>query len=106
MYQTNESNGDGNEYHGSSFEDAFFHLNRQFIVNNKENFKSLKNIDFFEDNTKDPYDLAEICIDKKPAFAIEILLNSQKDESTGKDFINWNTPSYINQGLLWLKEQH
>lgn len=106
MYQTNESNGDGKEYHGSSFEDAFFHLNRQFIINNKENFKSLKNIDFFEDNTKDPYDLAEICIDKKPAFAIEILLNSKKDESTGKDFSNWNTPSYINQWLLWLKEQH
>ncbi len=105
VYQTKELNEDHLEYHARSFEDAFFHLNRQFIIDNKEKFKSLKNINFFEDNLKDPYELAESCIDKKPAFAIEILLNSTKNESTGEDFNNWNTPDYINQGLLWLKDQ-
>lgn len=38
IYQTEE---DG--YHSRSFEDAFFHLNRQFIVDNKEQFNSLVN---------------------------------------------------------------
>lgn len=104
VYQTKETNSDSLEYHARSFEDSFFHLNRQFIIDNKDTFKSLKNIDNFDDNTKDAYELAEECINKKPAFAIEVLLNSKKDESTGKYFSNWRTPDYINQGLLWLKE--
>lgn len=109
VYQTKETNSDSLEYHARSFEDSFFHLNRNFIIENKSNFNSLKNIAYFEEKpginyTKDAYELAEYCIDKKPAFAIEILLNSKKDESTGKYFSNWETPDYINQGLLWLKE--
>ena len=87
-----------------SFEDSFFHLNRKFITDNKEKFKSLKNIKYFDDNDIDVYELAEKCIDKKPAFAIEILLNSKKDESTGFEFSNWEIPSYIKEGLLWLKD--
>ncbi len=103
VYQSKETK-DSVEYHARSFEDSFFHLNRQFIITKKDEFTSLKNIDDFYDSTKDAYELAENCIDKKPAFAIEILLNSTKDETTGKDFSNWQTPDYINLGLLWLKE--
>lgn len=103
VYQTKEKNSDTLEYHARSFEDSFFHLNRQFIIDNKVNFKSLKHIAYFEEKTgtsyaKDAYELAENCIYKKPPFAIEILLNSDED------FSNWKTPDYINQGLLWLKD--
>ena len=68
----------------------------------------MKNIKFFEEKdgenyTKDAYDLAENCVGKKPPFAIEILLSSKTDDTTKKDFSNWQAPDYINQGLLWLK---
>ena len=98
VYQTNEKNLSDYEYYARSFEDSFFHLNRQFIIDNKDNFQSLKNIDDFDCNSKNPYDLSEKCIGKKPAFAIEILLNSDDN------FNDWKTPDYIKQGLLWLKE--
>lgn len=98
VYQTSEINSNGVTYHARSFEDSFFHLNRQFIIDNKETFNSLRNISSFENSGMDAYELSEICIDKKPPFAIEILLNSKKDIS------NWQTPDYIKQGLLWLKD--
>jgi len=101
-YQTSEKNPEGVQYHSRSFEDAFFHLNRKFIIGKKDTFGSLKNIADFEDSTKDAYDLADRCIDKKPPFAIEILLNSET--TAGKQFSNWEMPDYINQGLLWLKK--
>jgi len=104
VYQSNEKNSNDEEYHARSFEDSFLHLNRQFIIDNKDNFKSLKNKNDFDDTLKDPYDLAENCVDKKPPFAIEILLNSKVDEVTRKDFCNWQIPDYIFQGLLWLKK--
>lgn len=104
IYQFKEKNSNGDEYQARSFEDSFFHLNRQFIINNKTSFKSLKNIKNFDDSTKDSYDLAEECIDKKPPFAIEILLNSEIDKSNNKQFSNWEIPSYIKQGLIWLKD--
>lgn len=103
VYQNNEKNSGDTEYCARSFEDSFFHINRQFIIDNKGNFNSLKNISDFDDTSKDPYDLSENCIDKKPPFAIEILLNSTIDETTKKDFSNWEIPAYIKQGLLWLK---
>lgn len=38
----------------------------------------------------------------KPAFPMEVLLNSESD---GKcDYSNWKIPSYIKEGLLWLKQ--
>ena len=46
----------------------------------------------------DFYKIAQECIDSKPSFAIEILLNSDDDYS------NWNIPSYIKEGLEWLKK--
>ncbi|MDF1498731.1 MAG: ATP-dependent endonuclease [Patescibacteria group bacterium] len=104
VYQNNEKNSKNEEYYARSFEDSFFHINRQFIIDNKESFKSLKNINNFDDDLKDSYDLAENCVNKKPPFAIEILLNSKTDEATGKDFSNWEIPDYIKQGLSWLKK--
>ena len=103
VHQVNEKNSDGKDNLARSFEDAFFHLNRKFIVDNKAGFKSLKHIKYFEDNTKTSYELAESCIDKKPSFAIEVLLNSKTDDDD-KEFSNWQTPAYIREGLEWLKE--
>lgn len=104
VYQTSEPNSSGTVYHARSFEDSFFHINRQFIIDNKSAFKSLKKIKLFDDNTKNAYELAECCIDKKPAFAIEILLNSKTNESNGNEFSDWQIPEYIKEGLLWLKD--
>lgn len=102
-YQTKEENTKGEQYCARSFEDAFFHLNRQFIIDNKSNFKSLKKIEYFDDATKDSYDLADNCVGKKPSFAMEILLNSKVDASKN-EFSNWLIPSYIKEGLSWLKK--
>ncbi|WDQ32414.1 ATP-dependent endonuclease [Paenibacillus marchantiae] len=101
IYQTSELNSLNIAYHARSFEDSFFHINRQFIIDNKESFKSLVNIKYFEDKEKDSYFLAEECVDKKPSFAMEILLNSK--EINNKKHCNWDIPSYIKEGLLWLK---
>jgi predicted ATP-dependent endonuclease of OLD family len=101
-YQTTEASSDGTMYYARSFEDAFFHLNRQFIIDNKEGFKSLKNIEYFDDDEKDSFELAKYCVSKKPALAIEILLNSTTEQD-GTQFSNWKTPDYIKQALLWLK---
>lgn len=103
IYQIPETDENDNIYHARSFEDAFFHVNRQFIIDNKAMFKSLKHIENFDDTTKNSYYLAEHCIDKKPSFAMEILLNSETD-GEGKQFINWKIPKYIKEGLLWLKK--
>ncbi|WP_339297698.1 AAA family ATPase [Paenibacillus sp. FSL R5-0623] len=102
IYQTSELNTLNVAYHARSFEDSFFHINKQFILDNKENFKSLVNIKHFEDKEKDSYFLAESCVDKKPSFAMEILLNS-KESSDNKKYCNWDIPGYIKEGLLWLK---
>lgn len=90
-----------NGYHARSFEDAFFSIqkNIEFIKRNRSKFKGLKNVRFFYDTTKDAYDQAEKCIDSKSTFAIDILLLSSEN-----NFADWETPNYIKEGLLWLKE--
>lgn len=93
VYQEKES-----EYHARSFEDGFIHLNKGFIKENKANFKSLKNRSILDDDSNDAYDIAEKCVDKKTLFALDILFNSDEKLS------NWKIPSYIKQGLLWLKK--
>jgi len=87
-----------NAYHARSFEDAFIHLNREFVKGSKATFQGLKNASHFDDDQKNPYDLAAECIKKKTHFALDILYHSDKD------FSNWNIPAYIKNGLLWLKE--
>lgn len=100
IYQVTETDSKGSHYCGRSFEDSFFHINRQFIIDNKDSFRSLKNIKYFEEG-KDPYFLAENCVEKKPNFAMEILLNSKEENAL--EFSNWEIPLYIKEGLLWLK---
>lgn len=87
-----------NSYHARSFEDAFIHLNREFVKGSKETFQGLKNASYFDDEAKSPYELADACIKKKTHFALDILYHSDEN------FSNWNIPSYIKNGLLWLKE--
>lgn len=89
---------DENAYHARSFEDAFIHLNREFVKGNKATFQGLKNASYFDDDAKSPYEIAGSCIKKKTHFALDILYHSDKD------FSNWNIPAYIKNGLLWLKE--
>ena len=103
IYQIEEDS-----YHARSFEDAFFHINKRFLQENLEKFKEgIKNPRFInpehQDYVDDAYVWAEKCVDKKPALAMEILLNSTTDEH-GNQFSNWKIPAYIKEGLLWLKE--
>ncbi|RKS01675.1 ATP-dependent endonuclease [Flavobacterium sp. 102] len=95
VYQT-ECNG----YFPRSFEDSFFAItnNLDFVKKKLGRFKGIKNPRYFVDATKDIYDLANECIDKKTHFALDIIYNSNEDYS------NWDIPEYIKEGLLWLKE--
>ena len=114
VYQTEEANPDGEKYNARSFEDAFFHLNRTFftnvtgnnekekIANCKNKFQGLKTPSYVFDSSKDSYYLANNCVNKKPSFAMDILLNSESQP--GKDFYNWNIPHYIKEGLEWLQK--
>lgn len=93
VYQVEE-----NGYNARSFEDGFIHLNRAFVTANKDGFQGLKNRDDFDDATKDAYYLAGSCIKKKTHFALDILFYSNENLD------NWLIPSYIREGLLWLKK--
>ena len=95
QYQLKEETVD---YYPRSFEDAFICINKDFIKENKKDFNSLKKLEIIEKEPNDFYKIAQECIDSKPSFAIEILLNSDDDYS------NWNIPSYIKEGLEWLKK--
>ena len=97
-----------NDYNARSFEDAFFHINKEFFVANIKRFSmGIKNSRYMDNgHTKykdDVYFWAENCVEKKPALAMEILLNSETDEY-GNQFSNWNTPLYIKEGLEWLRD--
>ena len=93
VYQTKEK-----EYNARSFEDAFIHLNFDFVKTNRNDFKGLKHRNYFDNTELDPYYLADNCIKKKTHFAMDILYHSEKL------FNNWEIPAYIKEGLLWLKQ--
>jgi hypothetical protein len=57
----------------------------------------LKNVDDLE-TYPDAYDIADNCIEKKTLFALDILFFSDDK------FTNWKIPSYIKDGLVWLKK--
>jgi|GEM_PF-146401 predicted ATP-dependent endonuclease of OLD family len=108
-YQVKEKNLDGIEYNARSFEDAFFHINRKMVIDNKKEFNSLKNKNKLDEKVSetnnyvyDSYQLATECVIKKPSFAMDILLNSTEQDD--KNFVNWEIPKYIKDGLLWLKQ--
>lgn len=103
-YQTKETGG----YYPRSFEDAFFQINRELVIQNKKLFPSLKCKEQLDEKDADghfiydSYDLANNCIGSKASFALDILLNSIND---GKHtFSNWKIPPYIEEGLLWLRQ--
>lgn len=98
VYQTEE---DG--YHARSFEDAFFHTNKDFIKNNTFDSLTQKHVNVFK-TSNDSYALAKDGTGSKPSLAMEILLNSKTDDKTEQEFSNWNIPTYIREGLLWLKQ--
>lgn len=128
-FQTEETNSKGTKYQARSFEDAFLHVNYDLLsdactmddgaVKKDHPFPSLtnKHLRTFLDNGK-AYEMAESGIDSKPSFAIEVLLNSQEKPKTVKAhegleleeqnhlhlFGNWNTPEYIQAGLIWLRQ--
>ena len=85
-----------NRYHARSFEDAFINCNYEFIKQHKNDFKGLKNRGKIKDGKVSYYDIAANCIDKKSAFATDILYFSNNDYS------NWIIPEYIKEGLEWL----
>jgi hypothetical protein len=92
VYQTEESG-----YNARSFEDAFIHINKGYVNDNKDSFSGLQNKTHFE-NGLGAYELAEKCIKKKTHFALDILYHSNEELN------NWKIPSYIKEGLLWLKK--
>jgi predicted ATP-dependent endonuclease of OLD family len=108
VYQIKEENSHGDIYNARSFEDAFFHINRDMIIKHKDSFNSLqlKNLlDEIDAKTSkfihNSYHLANQCVIKKPTFAMDILLNSSYEDN--KNYSNWEIPKYIKDGLLWLK---
>lgn len=109
VYQVPEVNEDGDNYNARSFEDAFFHINRELIINNEDKFRSLKKVSYFNEKESSTgkymyssYVLADKCIQSKPSFAMDVLLNSTSDDTLS--YSNWKIPKYIKDGLLWLKQ--
>lgn len=99
-YQTEESG-----YHGRSFEDAFFSLNKDLLNLGNDRFPSLtktsltkKWYDKYIVGEVNPMQFAEKAVKSKPSLAIEILLNS-KEDGEGYAYSNWKTPAYIEEGL-------
>lgn len=93
-YQTAE---DG--YEARSYEDAFIHINRKFINNNIDSFNGLKRKKLFSDLKQDAHFLAENCVDKKTHFALDVIY-----ASSGSGGSDWKIPSYISEGLRWLRD--
>ena len=91
-YQTKEG-----EYQPRSFEDDFFHLNAEFITESNIDESALNKVAFSAfKKDKNPYKLAEEGIISKATLAISLMLA----ESNGKE---WKVPTYIKEGLLWLR---
>jgi putative ATP-dependent endonuclease of OLD family len=100
VYQTTE-----NSYCARSFEDAFFSINKAFVIDENNNFPSLKPkyLKQYKDGDIEHFCFSEKAIIKKPSFAMEILMNSETDNK-GNQFSNWEIPAYIQEGLNWLKK--
>lgn len=96
-YQTTE---DG--YHARSFEDAFIHSNRKLIESNLDHLWGLKNKHLLHDIQLSTYDLTEGILDKKSDFAASVLYTGWAQEGDKK--VDWSTPRYIKDALLWLSK--
>lgn len=107
VYQTEEIKN-GSSYYPRSFEDAFLFCNREFVINNIDNFNSIKHttkIGEMVTGTSEykytAYELAQKCIKSKAAFSMDVLLCSKANDVT--DFSNWEIPLYIKEGLVWIR---
>lgn len=96
-YQTKEGT-----YQPRSFEDNFFSLNTDFIIDSineglldKSAFNQEKALSDFKED-KDAYKLAEN-VKSKAALAISLILAESDDK-------RWKVPTYIKEGLLWIKK--
>ena len=91
-YQTKEG-----DYQPRSFEDDFFQLNADFVINSEFDESALDTkalISFKED--KNPYELANKGVKSKAALAISLILAERDDKK-------WKVPTYIQEGLLWVR---
>lgn len=86
-----------NGFQPRSFEDCFFAKNKDFIDKAKFEDNALKpaELEKFK-NDQNVYKLAENGVVSKAALAIDII----KEET---DQNKWEVPSYIEEGLLWLR---
>lgn len=84
-------------YTARSFEDAFLGVkkNLKFVINSKDDFTSLKNIDEIT-LSKSPFEIANECIKDKTGFALDIIYHSSDDID------KWDIPDYIMEGLKWI----
>lgn len=95
-------------YYPRSFEDAFIHINRDFISAHKDTCASLQSKEIIDEKdtagkyVSDAFKLANTCVKSKSSFALDILLNSESSETS--TFSNWKIPPYIEEGLLWLRK--
>lgn len=98
-YQTSE-----NGYHGRSFEDSFFELNKEFINDESHDFQSIRSKwrNKYKEGTATALELSEKGVISKPSLAIEILLNGNAE--TEGEHSKWKTPEYIREGLEWLRK--
>lgn len=86
-----------NDYHGRSFEESFISVNIENLKNNISAIKGLKDdAEEYLNTSADIDELTSKILDKKSDFASSLLwLALTKD-------VEWNIPSYINKGLVWI----
>lgn len=88
---------EGTDGCGRSFEEAFIIKNKDTIYDQKENIKSMDGkLDVYKNATEvagDAYEIATNKISKKTDFAFDVMLIEK-----------WDTPKYIKDGLIWLKQ--
>lgn len=90
-------------YQPRSFEDAFFATNLDFMTKDDKVFSGLvpKHLTIFKKD-KNIYSLAEKGIKSKATFAIDLLIDNEKNDKVG--YVGWKIPQYIIDGLLWLRK--
>lgn len=105
-YQLEENN-----YQASTFEDAFLSINLDFVIEKIDSFPmGLKHKNLLEAKDRDYRSIAQKCINKKTAFASELIFVDPFYENTkagvsesGKEE-GWKVPKYIEEGLRWLQK--
>ena len=86
-----------NDYHGRSFEESFISVNVENLRNNISGIKGLKfEAEEYLNTIENIDELTSKILDKKSDFASSLLwLALTRD-------VEWNMPSYIKNGLVWI----